>query len=93
MNALLREVIQVLVRTVFFAKDVLAKSVSNYAPVRSSNKGGASTTFVTPVSSPVNTLVVTPGNYKFGDFVKIGGPFALVVMALCVFLVPIVLPL
>ena len=29
----------------------------------------ASTAFVTPVSSPVNTLVVTPGNYTFGDFV------------------------
>lgn len=53
----------------------------------------ASTAFITPVSSPVNTLVVTPGNYKFGDFVKIGGPFALIVMILCVFLVPIVLPL
>lgn len=53
----------------------------------------ASTAFVTPVSSPVNTLVVTPGNYKFGDFMKIGGPFALIVMVLCVFLVPIILPL
>jgi di/tricarboxylate transporter len=53
----------------------------------------ASTAFVTPVSSPVNTLVVTPGNYKFGDFVKIGGPFALIVMILCVFLVPVILPL
>ncbi|TVS01624.1 MAG: SLC13 family permease [Phycisphaerales bacterium] len=53
----------------------------------------ASTAFVTPVSSPVNTLVVTPGNYKFGDFVRIGGPFALLVMIVCVFLVPIILPL
>lgn len=53
----------------------------------------ASTAFVTPVSSPVNTLVVTPGNYKFGDFVRIGGPFALIVMVLCVILVPIILPL
>ena len=53
----------------------------------------ASTAFVTPVASPVNTLVVTPGNYKFGDFVKLGGPFALVVMVASVILVPIVLPL
>ncbi len=53
----------------------------------------ASTAFVTPVSSPVNTLVVTPGGYKFGDFVKIGGPFAVVVLILCVFLVPVILPL
>lgn len=53
----------------------------------------ASTAFVTPVSSPVNTLVVAPGNYKFGDFVRIGGPFAILTMIVCVFLVPILLPL
>jgi di/tricarboxylate transporter len=52
----------------------------------------ASTAFMTPVSSPVNTLVVTPGNYSFGDFVKVGVPFSLVVMAVCVFLVPLVFP-
>lgn len=53
----------------------------------------ASTAFVTPVSSPVNTLVVTPGNYSFGDFVKIGGPLAILVMIVSVLLVPIVFPL
>ena len=53
----------------------------------------ASTAFVTPVSSPVNTLVVGPGNYSFGDFVRIGGPFALIVMVVCVFMVPWLLPL
>jgi di/tricarboxylate transporter len=53
----------------------------------------ASTAFITPVSSPVNTLVVSPGNYKFGDFVKIGAPFALVVMIVSVVLVPWLLPL
>jgi di/tricarboxylate transporter len=53
----------------------------------------ASTAFMTPVSSPVNTLVVTPGNYTFGDFVRIGVPFSLIVMVVCVFLVPLLLPL
>lgn len=53
----------------------------------------ASTAFVTPVSSPVNTLVVTPGGYRFGDFVKVGGPFAIVTMIVCVLLVPLVFPL
>ena len=52
----------------------------------------ASTAFMTPVSSPVNTLVVGPGNYSFGDFMKIGVPFAIVTMVVCVLLVPIVLP-
>ena len=53
----------------------------------------ASTAFMTPVSSPVNTLVVTPGNYTFGDFVRVGVPFSLVVMVVSVFLVPWLLPL
>ena len=53
----------------------------------------ASAAFMTPVSSPVNTLVVGPGNYAFGDFVKIGVPFTVVVMAVSVVLVPILLPL
>jgi len=53
----------------------------------------ASTAFMTPISSPVNTLVVGPGSYKFGDFVKIGVPFSLVVMVVCVILVPLLLPL
>jgi di/tricarboxylate transporter len=53
----------------------------------------ASTAFMTPVSSPVNTLVVTPGDYTFGDFVKIGVPFSLIVMIVSVILVPLLMPL
>lgn len=53
----------------------------------------ASTAFMTPVSSPVNTLVVTPGNYTFGDFVRVGVPFAVIVMLVCVIMVPWLLPL
>ncbi|QEG35430.1 SLC13 family permease [Bythopirellula goksoeyrii] len=53
----------------------------------------ASSAFMTPVSSPVNTLVVTPGNYTFGDFVKIGVPFTIIVMIVCVVMVPWLLPL
>lgn len=53
----------------------------------------ASTAFMTPVSSPVNTLVVTPGNYTFGDFVRVGVPFSFVVLVVSVFLVPWLLPL
>lgn len=52
----------------------------------------ASTAFMTPISSPVNTLVVGPGQYSFGDFVKIGVPFSIVVAIVSVLLVPILLP-
>jgi di/tricarboxylate transporter len=52
----------------------------------------ASTAFMTPISSPVNTLVVGPGGYSFGDFVKVGTPFAVIVAIVSVLLVPIFLP-
>ncbi|QAY58623.1 SLC13 family permease [Microbacterium protaetiae] len=53
----------------------------------------ASAAFMTPVSSPVNTLVVEPGRYRFIDFVKIGTPFTLITLVVSVLLVPLLLPL
>jgi di/tricarboxylate transporter len=53
----------------------------------------ASTAFMTPISSPVNTLVVAPGNYTFGDFMRIGMPFSVIVAVVSVILVPWLLPL
>ena len=52
----------------------------------------ASAAFMTPVSSPVNTLVLGPGKYSFSDFVKIGVPFTVLVMIISVVLVPILFP-
>lgn len=52
----------------------------------------ASAAFMTPVSSPVNTMVVGPADYKFSDFLKIGAPFTLIVMLVTVFLVPLLFP-
>ncbi|GAA5032499.1 SLC13 family permease [Microbacterium fluvii] len=53
----------------------------------------ASCAFMTPVSSPVNTLVVEPGRYRFGDFFRVGAPFTVIVLVVSVVLVPPVLPL
>lgn len=53
----------------------------------------ASAAFMTPISSPVNTLVLGPGRYNFGDFVKIGVPYTVVVLFICVLLVPVLFPL
>jgi di/tricarboxylate transporter len=52
----------------------------------------ASAAFMTPVSSPVNTLVLGPGGYRFMDFVRIGVPFTLITLLVVVALVPVVLP-
>jgi len=52
----------------------------------------ASAAFMTPVSSPVNTLVLGPGGYRFSDFVKTGVPFTLLIMVVSVLLVPLLFP-
>ena len=52
----------------------------------------ASAAFMTPVSSPVNTMMVWAGGYKFADFIKSGVPFTLIVMLVTVFIVPILFP-
>lgn len=46
----------------------------------------ASAAFVTPFSTPVVTLVVSPGGYRFTDFVKVGLPLTVL---LGVFAVPL----
>nr|WP_246480401.1 SLC13 family permease [Motiliproteus sediminis] len=52
----------------------------------------ASTAFATPIASPVNTLVLAPGNYRFMDFVKIGVPLQLLAMVLILWLTPMLFP-
>jgi di/tricarboxylate transporter len=52
-----------------------------------------SAAFVTPVSSPVNMLVMEPAGYSFGDFVKVGLPMMLLTMIITVALVIVIYPL
>ncbi|MFC3852489.1 SLC13 family permease [Salinispirillum marinum] len=52
----------------------------------------ASTAFATPIASPVNTLIVTPGNYRFIDFVKVGVPLQLLAMSVTLMMLPRLFP-
>lgn len=51
-----------------------------------------SAAFMTSVSSPVNMLVVGPGDYGFFDFLRTGVPLAVMTLIVSVLLVPIVFP-
>ena len=51
---------------------------------------GCCAAFVTPVSSAVNMLVMEPGSYTFGDFVKVGLPLMLLTTLVTVALVGII---
>jgi len=54
---------------------------------------GASAAFLTPIASPPNTLVMTPGGYRFDDYVKTGLPLLFIFLVASLLLVPLIWPL
>ena len=52
----------------------------------------ASAAYSTPVSTPVVTLVVEPGRYRFGDFLKIGVPLLFLTYLTTLLLAPVFFP-
>ncbi len=42
---------------------------------------GASAAFLTPIGHQSNTLVMSPGGYRFGDYWKLGLPLTILIMA------------
>lgn len=49
--------------------------------------------FLTPVASPTNALVMTAGGYRFFDFVKIGAPLQLIMFVVMMLTIPFFFPL
>lgn len=52
----------------------------------------ASMAFASPVASPVNTLVMGAGNYRFGDYLKVGLPLIFITLVASVLLLPLLFP-
>jgi di/tricarboxylate transporter len=52
----------------------------------------ASAAFWTPIGYQTNLLVYGPGGYRFADYVRVGGPLALINAALATLLIPILFP-
>jgi di/tricarboxylate transporter len=52
----------------------------------------ASTAFATPVASPVNMLVMAPGEYRFIDFLKTGTPMIAIALVVTLVMVPMFYP-
>jgi di/tricarboxylate transporter len=50
----------------------------------------AAASFLTPVATPANTMVMGPGNYKFGDYWKLGLPLIAWYLVVVVALVPLI---
>ncbi len=52
----------------------------------------AAASFMTPVSHPANVLVMSPGGYRFTDYLIHGLPLSLIVLGVSVALLPLVFP-
>lgn len=52
----------------------------------------AASSFMTPVSHPVNVLVMSPGGYRFADYMKNGLPATVIVFVVTALLLPVVFP-
>jgi di/tricarboxylate transporter len=53
----------------------------------------ASMAFASPVASPVNTLVMGAGHYRFSDYIKVGMPLIFLSMLITVLVLPLLWPL
>ena len=58
-------------------------------PVLMSITVAAGASFLTPVATPPNLMVMGPGGYRFGDYWKLGLPCTLWFFVVAVFLVPL----
>jgi di/tricarboxylate transporter len=52
----------------------------------------ASMAFASPVASPVNTLVMGAGNYRFSDYAKTGIPMLLIATIVVLLVLPLLWP-
>ncbi|MET1051291.1 MAG: SLC13 family permease [Mycetocola sp.] len=50
----------------------------------------AAASFLTPVATPANTMVMGPGGYRFGDYWKLGLPLLVLFVVVATFLVPVI---
>ena len=59
-------------------------------PVLMSVAVAAAASFLTPIATPTNLMVMGPGGYKFGDYWKLGLPLMIWFMLIATFYVPMI---
>lgn len=61
-------------------------------PVMMSVAVAAAASFLTPVATPVNLMVMGPAGYRFGDYWKLGLPLMIWFFVVATFIVPLIWP-
>ncbi len=59
-------------------------------PVLMSTAVAAAASFLTPIATPTNLMVMGPGGYAFGDYWKLGLPLLVWFFVVAVFMVPLI---
>lgn len=52
----------------------------------------AAMALLSPVASPVNMLVMSPGNYRFSDFARVGAPMMVIAFIISMIVLPVMWP-
>ncbi|HLF46280.1 MAG TPA: SLC13 family permease [Chitinophagaceae bacterium] len=52
----------------------------------------SSLSFMTPMSYQTNAIIYAPGNYRFGDYLRVGTPLNIIIWILASFIIPLYFP-
>jgi di/tricarboxylate transporter len=74
------------------AVSVAAETGTSVLPLLMAVNVAAAASFLTPVATPANLMVMGPGGYRFGDYWKLGLPLALLFILVATLLVPLIWP-
>ena len=66
-------------------------AISPY-PLMMATAMAASASFASPVSHPVNVLIMGPGGYRFTDYMRLGFPLTAVVFLVVMLVTPLAWP-
>jgi len=53
---------------------------------------GCNSSFLTPIATPANTMIVDEAKLKFLDWLKAGFPMLILTFVLCIIILPLVWP-
>jgi len=75
------------------AVSAAAETGTALAPVLMLVAVAGAASFLTPIATPANMMVMGPGGYRFGDYWRLGIVTMLAWLVVCVVLIPVVWPL